>query len=172
MKVFRDPTGAPAVHPADLAVFPMPIAQLPALDLIDLNLKPGDWRPVVEQLFKGLQGNEAVTEADRAWQDLLERSSAGFTALHPDVALPHARTAAVTRLIFAVGRSLQGVSFGADAPAVRLVFLVLTPKEKPNEYLQMLAALSRRVRDASVRQALIAARDAAQFSAILEGPGT
>ncbi len=149
----------------------MPTVQLPTLDHLNLNLKPGDWQVAVQEIFAGLEGSEAVTDHARAWDDLLERSSAGFTALHPDVALPHARTSAVTRLVFAAGRSLKGVSFGKEAPAVRLLFLVLTPKEKPNEYLQMLAALSRRVREESVRTELITAATPQQFTAILEGSG-
>ena len=99
----------------------------------------------------------------------MTRTSQGFLALDSDVALPHARTSGVRRLIFAAGRHATGFSLNSEASAVRLVFLVLTPKEKPTEYLHMLAALSSRLRLPELRAGLIAAKTQAEFENLLDG---
>jgi len=53
--------------------------------------------------------------------------------------------------------------------AVRLVFLVGTPKSAVAEYLAAVAALTRLLRQPKARAALDAARDEAEFRAVLAG---
>jgi mannitol/fructose-specific phosphotransferase system IIA component (Ntr-type) len=64
------------------------------------------------------------------------------------VAIPHALTAGVTRLIGALGISPQGVDFEADdGQHCHLVFLVLAPRGESNVYLKALAAVAAIGRD-------------------------
>jgi mannitol/fructose-specific phosphotransferase system IIA component (Ntr-type) len=78
-------------------------------------------------------------------------------AIAPDVAIPHARTDAVERLVLAVGRSSAGIAFDAVHPSVRLIFLIGAPRQQVGGYLQLVATISRLLRREGAREALLKA---------------
>jgi PTS system fructose-specific IIA component/PTS system fructose-specific IIC component/PTS system nitrogen regulatory IIA component len=84
-----------------------------------------------------------------------------------DVALPHARTAGVGRMVLAVGRAAQDVAFDPEHPGVRLVFLIGTPKAAVADYLKLVAGLSRLLKKPGVRAGLLTAKTEAEFLALL-----
>jgi mannitol/fructose-specific phosphotransferase system IIA component (Ntr-type) len=145
----------------------MALLQLPALDSAMLHLQGREIEGVLAEMFNAAAKTDGMTDRDRAWSDLLARHAAGPLALSADIALPHARTAAVKRIIFLAGRCEMGVAFDPQHPAVKLVFMVLTPKEQPSEYLQLVAALTARLRDPSVRERLLKAKDSDEFESVL-----
>jgi mannitol/fructose-specific phosphotransferase system IIA component (Ntr-type) len=59
------------------------------------------------------------------------------------------------------------VAFDAEHPRVRLVFLIGTPKEAAADYLKLVASLSRRLKSAATRKALLAALTEGEFLALL-----
>ncbi len=137
-------------------------------DCIVLGLKAATG----EEAIRALQGElgaaaGGVADEGEFLGDLLERSRLASVCIAPEVAMPHARTAAVERMVLAVGRTVEGCAFDAEHPAVRLVFLIGTPKESATEYLKLVAALSRMLRTATVRQGLLAATNEAEFLAWL-----
>lgn len=111
----------------------------------------------------------AITDAPGFLTDVLGRMRLASVCLAEDIALPHARTDAVARMVLAVGRVRSGVAFDAEHPAVRLVFLIGTPRRDVGEYLKVVAALSRLLRQPAVRSGLLAARDEAEFRSLLAG---
>ena len=72
-----------------------------------------------------------------------------------------------------LGRSLNlfhgfhPMAFDPQHLKVRLVFLVGTPKAAVSEYLQLVAALSRLLKNKETRDALLAAPTEAEFRAVL-----
>jgi mannitol/fructose-specific phosphotransferase system IIA component (Ntr-type) len=145
----------------------MALLQLPALDSALLNLRSHEINGVLTEMFGEAAKSDAMTDRDEAWKDLLARHAAGPLALSSDIALPHARTAAVKRIIFLAARCDAGVAFDPQHPAVKLIFMVLTPKEQPGEYLQLVAALTARLRDPSVRDRLLKAKNPDEFETAL-----
>ncbi|HEY9155521.1 MAG TPA: PTS sugar transporter subunit IIA [Opitutaceae bacterium] len=145
----------------------MALLQLPTLDGAMLNLQSREINGVLTEMFGEAAKSDSMMDRDRAWSDLLARHAAGPLALSTDIALPHARTSAVKRIIFLAGRCPAGVAFDPQHPAVKLVFMVLTPKEQPSEYLQLVAALTARLRDPSVRERLLKAKDPEEFESAL-----
>lgn len=134
--------------------------------MLGLDAKSG------EEAIQALHGRLSaapgvVLDPARFLTDLLERARLASVCIADDIALPHARTTAVDRLVLAVARADRGISFDAGHPAVRLVFLVGTPKDALSEYLHMVAALSRLLRNPIARGALLAASDEADFRALL-----
>ena len=132
-----------------------------------LNLRSREIGEVLKEMFGEAAKSEAMGDQEKAWSDLMARHAAGPLALSTDIALPHARTAAVKRIIFLAGRCEAGVAFDPQHPAVKLIFMVLTPKEQPAEYLQLVAALTARLRDPSVRARLLAAKNQDEFENVL-----
>lgn len=147
----------------------MLLQSLTDLDNVNLDLRGADIESVLRELYTSLQATDAIEDAELVWKDLLSRQAAGPVALDNDIALPHARTSGVRRIALAAGRHPTGVAFDKAHKNVRLIFLILTPKERPAEYLQLVAALARRFRDPTVRNKLLNTTDAAEFSAAVRG---
>jgi mannitol/fructose-specific phosphotransferase system IIA component (Ntr-type) len=84
------------------------------------------------------------------------------TDLGNGVAIPHARCPGLSQPIMVVGRSAEGIAFQpASTTPVRLVFLLVTPAERPQSqvfFLQQLAlvAASELVRERIARVATAA----------------
>jgi mannitol/fructose-specific phosphotransferase system IIA component (Ntr-type) len=107
----------------------------------------------VPELADRPEGRQALL---RALQDREELHSTG---IGDGIALPHARTA-LTGLVehpaIVIGRHPLGIPFGAmDHRPVRLFFLLVTTSV--TQHLQVLARVSRLLRDASLRQRLLTA---------------
>jgi mannitol/fructose-specific phosphotransferase system IIA component (Ntr-type) len=98
---------------------------------------------------------------------LLQRARMDSVAIASDVAIPHARTDAVERMVLAVGRSSGGIAFDPAHPRVRLVFLIGAPRQQVGEYLQVVATISRLLRREGAREALLAAGNEDELRAIL-----
>jgi len=132
----------------------------------DLRVNSGE--EAIRALHQRLRAaTPEVRDADLFMRDLLERAALSSVCIADDVALPHARTTAVGRIVLAVARTAEAVAFDAEHPRVRLVFLIGTPKAAVSEYLQTVAALSRMLKKATTRAALLGAPTEAEFRAVL-----
>lgn len=137
-------------------------------DVVLLGLRAESGKEAIEVLHGRLSAQPGlIRDAPRFLVDLLARARLASVSIDGEIALPHARTTAVDRLVLAVGRTVHGVPFDPGHSAIRLIFLVGTPREALAEYLQMVAALSRFLRDPTARQALLDAPDEASFRAHL-----
>lgn len=136
--------------------------------MLDLHAASGEVavRALHERLVAATAG---VIDAPQFLGDLLARMQLGPVCIADDVALPHARTNAVSRMVLAVARAPQPIVFDAQHPKVRLIFLIGTPKSAISEYLQAVAVLSRMLRNPVARNGLHAAADEAEFRALLSG---
>ena len=139
-----------------------------APDALVLDLRVGSGEEAIRALHQRLRAaTPDVKNPDQFLKDLLDRAALASVCIAEDVALPHARTAAVSRIMLAVARTAGPVAFDAEHPGVRLVFLVGTPKAAVGEYLQLVAALSRLLRNTETRAELMAAPTEAEFRAVL-----
>jgi len=71
----------------------------------------------------------------------------------------------VKKIVVAVGRSESGVLFENSNQNVRLLFVLGTPKNNPTDYLILVGALCRLIKDEANRNALLAAATPADFIA-------
>lgn len=97
---------------------------------------------LVTALKKASEG-ERINIADVV-DAVMDREKVGSTGLGGGVALPHAKIDSVKSVLGAFGRCPKGVEFNSvDGEPVTLVFLVISPSSKNEEYL---AALQRTMR--------------------------
>lgn len=135
-----------------------------------LDLEAGSGEAAVRSLHERLVAvSDAVVDAPQFLADLLARMRLAPVCIADDVALPHARTNAVSRMVLAVARAPHPISFDADHKGVKLMFLIGTPKSAVTEYLQAVAVLSRMLRNPATRAGLYAATNEAEFRALLSG---
>ncbi len=78
---------------------------------------------------------------------VVAREELGSTGIGNGIAIPHAKHKAVTDFTGAIGRSKSGVDFGSlDGELVHLIFLLISPPDRPGDQLRMLESLTRAVR--------------------------
>lgn len=137
-------------------------------DAVTLDLRATSGEEAIRALHERLgAAGGGVTNAPQFLADLLERALVASVCIADDVALPHARTAAVGRMVLAVGRATGEIAFDAEHPHVRLVFLIGTPKSAVTDYLKVVAALSRLLKNPATRNGLRLAPTEAEFRALL-----
>ena len=97
---------------------------------------------------------------DSLLKGLLRRESTMTTYLGLGVAMPHVRVKMGRRYVLAVGRSHYGIRYdGAmENEPVRLVFMLIAD-EKARDYLQVLAALARLLKEQDFVDSLVQAPD-------------
>jgi fructose-specific phosphotransferase system IIA component len=93
-----------------------------------------------------------------------EREAVLSTGIGHGVAIPHGKSAAVSQLRMAAGRSAAPVDFDAlDGEPVSLFFLLVGPESAAGPHIKALSRISRLVRQEEVRERLLAAESAADF---------
>lgn len=101
----------------------------------------------------GLSSDVIVTE-------LMKREQLGSTGMGGGVAIPHARYLGLKKPFGLVARLKPAVDFEAiDDLPVDLVFVLLVPAAAEGDHLNMLAAVSRRMRSREVTQKLRVIQD-------------
>lgn len=135
-----------------------------------LDLEVGSGVAAVEALHQRLvTDNDAVRNASQFLADVRSRMLLAPVCLSAELALPHARTDAVSRMMVGIARTVGPLAFDAEHPGVRFIFLIGTPKAAVTEYLQAVAALSRFFRIPAARERLLAATDEAEFRTVFAG---
>lgn len=131
-------------------------------DLIEnkilLNMKAKDSQGAIEELTELIDDKVPSVNKKALVNDLMEREKLGSTGIGKGIAIPHVRTDAVERVVVAFGRSEKGVDFNAlDDKPVHLFFLIASPENSENEYLNTLARVSRFLKKDQFREELIEA---------------
>jgi PTS system nitrogen regulatory IIA component len=100
----------------------------------------------------------------------MAREQVGTTALGKGLAVPHARTALVTTLSVVIGRSVEGVDYGApDRKPVHIFFLVLGPNEDPSQqYLSFLSTIVKVFKARAMKRRLLGAGSFEELVGMLE----
>lgn len=139
-------------------VLPIPWAVCP-------DLKAETPEGLIRELGGLLEGCPAVRDHQRFIEELLARERDTPTGLEHGCALPHARSAEVEEIVMLVGRSRQGVDFGAPDGPAHLFFLFGVPLRAITPYLKLVASLSALLRSGEYRAALLSAEDENRFRA-------
>lgn len=134
---------------------------------ITLDLKGRDHLFALDAVAGLLKGNSAVVNFDGFREQLFARDRLDITCLGNDLAIPHARTEHVTKIVLAIGRSNEGIYFENCQQSARLLFVLGTPVDEPMEYLQLLSTLCKILKVEANRSALLNASSTSAFIAAL-----
>ncbi len=134
---------------------------------ITLSLQSTKRTAALNEVAKLLEGHPDVIDFHSFYNELLARERLDTTCLGNELALPHARTEHVKKIVLAVGRSTDGVFFENGNQTVRLIFVLGTPKANPTDYLMVVSALCKILKDAANREILMAVKTPEAFAAAL-----
>ena len=150
---------------------PDPLAILLPDDHVILKLKAASKAALLAELarragvFTGLPTATLIAALEA-------REALGSTGFGAGIAVPHARVTGLATPYGLFVRLDKPIAFEAiDGMPVDLVFLLLTPSGQDSTHLALLAALSRRLRDKAIADAVRKATTPAQARGILVGAG-
>jgi mannitol/fructose-specific phosphotransferase system IIA component (Ntr-type) len=107
------------------------------------------------------EDRDIVLSALRAREDTMS-TGIGF-----GIAIPHASSDRVDRVVAAFGRSSKGIEFDAlDNAPVKFIVLFVVPKDQFQTHLRTLAAIAKFLNDRQVRERLGTAGSAEEILAI------
>lgn len=130
----------------------MKISELLPRSAVVLNLQSKEKFAVIDELIRPLVAAGAITEQSEFVSAIVRRENMESTGIGLGVAIPHARTKAVSSIVLAFGRSDSGVDFNSlDGKPSHLIFLIAAPEEQKTEYIMTLARLSKLLRKDEVR---------------------
>ncbi|NJD62878.1 MAG: PTS sugar transporter subunit IIA [Deltaproteobacteria bacterium] len=125
------------------------------------DLRAGTKEGVLREMSEVVAANVPSLSAQGLTSILMDRESLGSTGIGDGVAIPHGKVPGIARLVAVFGRSREGVQFHSlDGKPAHLFFLVVAPEHSAGMHLKALARISRLLKDARFRTALIDARDA------------
>ena len=113
-------------------------------ELVSLDAPLGtDKKDVIRALARLVAAQGRATDADALANDAIAREEKDETGLPGGIAIPHAKSSAVTQASLAFARLKPGVAFGAPDGPADLVFLIAAPENAAEEHLAVLSRLAR-----------------------------
>nr|WP_260639056.1 fructose-specific PTS transporter subunit EIIC [Streptomyces angustmyceticus] len=128
---------------------------------VKTQLDAGEKEAAIREMAELAAGTGRVADVDALVRVALAREAQGTTGLGEEIAIPHAKTDAVTAPVVGFARSADGIDWGSpDGTPARLVFMIAVPEAAAgDEHLRILALLSRKLMDADFRARLQGAED-------------
>jgi mannitol/fructose-specific phosphotransferase system IIA component (Ntr-type) len=157
-----------------MEVFPcairMKLVKLLSPEQIVADLEADEHRGAIAELVDRLVtcGLLAVGVRDATLEALREREQLVSTGIGGGVAIPHAFSDEVEKVVAVLGRSMAGIDFEAvDQAPVHVVVLFVVPRKNYQLHLRTLAAIAKMFNDKDITRRIIGACDCDEILAIL-----
>ena len=117
------------------------------------------WSAIVELVeLLVAQGQVKPADRDTVLAALRQREETMSTGIGFGIAIPHASSDRVEKVVAAFGRSSTGIEFDSlDNAPVKFIVLFVVPKDQFQTHLRTLAAIAKFLNDRSTRDRLSAA---------------
>lgn len=146
----------------------MKITQLLTEETIVLNLSATSKQEVIEELANQLNHAGKLADLEAFTQAILTREQQSTTGIGDGIAIPHAKSAAVTTPAIAFGRSLEGVDYESmDGQPAQLIFMIAASEGANDAHLEALSRLATFLMDDQFRAAILQATSKQQVLQIV-----
>jgi nitrogen PTS system EIIA component len=152
----------------------MTLGNLLSADTILPEMQAMERYAAIAELVNLLVLRNQIAEVDRevVLAALKAREETMSTGIGFGIAIPHASSDRVGKVVAAFGRSLSGIEFESlDNSPVKFVVLFVVPKDQFQTHLRTLAAIAKFLNDREVRDRLAAAKTAEEILGIFEKSG-
>ena len=149
----------------------MKFADFVSVGAINADLAATNKEAVIEELVGSLVASGSIKEDDRSdiVAAIMKREELGSTGIGRGIAVPHTKHPSVDSLVGTVGVSAEGVDFDSlDGEQVNLLFLLISPPDRPGDHLRALENISRQLRDDTFCRFLKQAKSAEDIQQLLE----
>ena len=137
--------------------------------LTDLQAQTKD--EAIRAMVESLARNGGIQDSEREGiiAAILKREELGSTGIGRGVAVPHTKHPSADRLVATIAISKGGVEFASlDGEAVHILFLLVSPHERPGDHLRALENISRHLRNDNFCSFLRQAKSAESVLDLLE----
>ncbi|SEB46338.1 PTS fructose transporter subunit IIABC [Arthrobacter woluwensis] len=145
------------------------MSQMITPDLVVLDADLGSTPADVIRTLSGKVAALGRAEAEGLFASALAREEKTPTGIPGGIAIPHAKTDAVTEPALAMARLGNPVPFGAKDGPADLIFLIAAPAGADQEHLKLLSKLARSLIKKDFTAALRAAASPEEIVALVEG---
>ena len=137
----------------------MKLSEIVKAKRVNLDLKSTKKDDVLKELVELLKLSNPASET--LLKTLRAREELGSTGIGKGVAVPHTKHPSVDKLVATIALSKDGVEFASlDGESVHILFLLVSPPDRPGDHLRALENISRHLRNDNfcnfLRQALSA----------------
>src|SRR5207302_10200661 len=153
----------------------MSLAELLSADQIIPEMKATErWDAIVELMdLLVARGQIKPEDRDGILASLKQREETMSTGIGFGIAIPHASSDRVGKVVAAFGRSSAGIEFESlDNAPVKFIVLFIVPKDQFQTHLRTLAAIAKFLNDRSVRERLGSAASASEILGVFGSNGT
>lgn len=140
-------------------------------DAILTGLSVPNKEGAIRALVGGLTaaGVVAADAEDSIVAAIMKREELGSTGIGNGVAVPHTKHPSVTKLVAAIALTREGVDFQSlDGGSVHILFLLVSPPDRPGDHLRGLENISRHLRNQNFCNFLKQARTKEDVLALLQ----
>lgn len=119
-------------------------------EAIRVNLQATDKEGVIREMTTALleAGQIQANEFENIVRAILNREELASTGIGRGVAVPHTKHASVSRLVGTTAISRTGIDFASlDGEQVELLFLLISPPDRPGDHLRALESITQQLRD-------------------------
>ncbi|MCD8479835.1 MAG: PTS sugar transporter subunit IIA [Candidatus Cloacimonetes bacterium] len=112
------------------------------------------------QLLSKIAAERTDLEQQAIYHEIKLREDQMSTAMGRGIAIPHARVEGLEQSYIFVAQNRHGLEWDSpDGRMVRLLILILSPKESPNAQIQILQCLANVLHNRDSAQALVSSND-------------
>jgi Phosphotransferase system mannitol/fructose-specific IIA domain (Ntr-type) len=128
-------------------------------NVVKCELESSTKEGVIKELLTLLVNSGKLKDINTAFRDVMEREQQMSTGIQEGVAIPHAKTSAVSGLVAAVGLKKEGMDFASlDGKPSTIFILTLSPLDRLGPHVQFLAEISKVIQHEDARAALLDAK--------------
>ena len=136
---------------------------------IKLGGRPANKKDTINQMVDLMYNEGNINDKERYRAGVFAREAEDTTGIGDGIAIPHAKTDAVTAPGLAAMTIPNGVDYDSlDGEPVDLVFLIAAPNTKDNVHLEVLSRLSILLMDDDFTKSLRAAKTKEEFLDIVD----
>ena len=147
----------------------MKITDLLKRESVELSRTPESKGQAIDQMVELMAKGGNINDLQRYKEGVLKREEEGTTGIGEGIAIPHAKTDAVSAPGLAAMLVPQGVDYDAlDGQPVHMIFLIAAPNTEENVHLEVLSRLSMLLMDDEFRKNLLDAADVTEFLAHID----
>ncbi len=134
---------------------------------LQLDLSAATAAGAIHQIAELLRGDERVSDWNKFCGNLKTGNACLTNESGYGICIPHARTAAVSSMVAAAGRSASGIVFDNEGLRVHYIFVIGVPAPLASDYLRIIGALARTFRSLKCEAALRTAATQEEFLEVL-----
>ena len=137
---------------------------------VKVPLAASDKSGVIAELIDLLVANGLTHDRDGLLVPVLAREATRTTGIGHGLAIPHAKSDNVSKLVMAVGKPAEPIDFDSiDREPVTVVVLLVGPPDQTGPHIQALARISRLMLMDKFRSAVARAQSADELYGIIAG---